>query len=177
MESGPIGDSSLPGLDMRARKGTKISGVFIRQARDADAAAICELIAELGYKRTSTQTRHTVARLNAKACEGGDLLLVAENTERVVCGWLQAHAAEVLESGFRVEILGLIVASSMRRRGVGQQLVAAAEQWARRLRARTLVVRSNVNRHESHSFYPALEFKAAKTQVVYKKTLRKGKWT
>lgn len=151
--------------------------ISIRKAREADAAPIGELIAELGYERDPADTCDAIARLQKKQRKGLDLLLVATNEKGDVGGWLQAHASEVLESGFRVELVGLIVSAKMRRLGMGRRLVAAAEQWARTLGAGSLVVRSNVNRKESHSFYPALGFKVAKTQVVYKKPLRRGKWT
>jgi GNAT superfamily N-acetyltransferase len=75
----------------------------------------------------------------------------------------------VLESGFRVEITGLVVSGEMRRRGVGRSLVAQAETWAAEISAGTIVVRSNAKRVESHEFYPALGYLPSKTQVVYRK--------
>jgi GNAT superfamily N-acetyltransferase len=77
----------------------------------------------------------------------------------------------VLESGFRVEIVGLVVAEDCRRHGVGRELVQRAEQWAAGLGAATVVVRSNTKREESHRFYPALGYAATKTQAVYRKRL------
>lgn len=50
-------------------------------------------------------------------------------------------------------------------------LVAAAERWAKSIRAPAIVVRSNVQRTGSHAFYPALNFSATKTQNVYRKSL------
>jgi hypothetical protein len=50
-------------------------------------------------------------------------------------------------------------------------LVLAAEQWAETVSAEAIVVRSNVNRLESHSFYPALGYPPIKTQRVYRKSL------
>ena len=98
------------------------------------------------------------------------LVLVAI-LEGQIAGWLQAQASEVLESGFRVEIVGLIVSESFRRRGVGRCLVERAEQWAKEIGAPAIVVRSNLKRVESHIFYPALGFSSSKSQAVYRKTL------
>jgi GNAT superfamily N-acetyltransferase len=86
-------------------------------------------------------------------------------------GWLQAHASHVLESGFRVEITGLIVSPEARRQGIGRALVNRAEEWACKLGAKAIVVRSNVHRVESHTFYPALGYDVSKTQTVYRKRL------
>jgi GNAT superfamily N-acetyltransferase len=77
----------------------------------------------------------------------------------------------VLESGFRVEINGLIVSPEARRRGVGRALVSRAEEWALQVGAEAIVVRSNVQRIESHAFYPALGYDVSKTQTVYRKRL------
>lgn len=89
-----------------------------------------------------------------------------------VVGWLQAHASESLESGYRVEIVGLIVGDGCRRRGIGRALVQQAERWASDIGSDVVVVRSNTKREEIHDFYPALGFSAAKTQEVYRKQLQ-----
>ena len=99
------------------------------------------------------------------------LVAVAELADGHLCGWLQAHSSETLESGFRVEIVGLVTSKATRRRGIGRLLVEYAESWAARLGATTLVVRSNVKREESHAFYAALGYDRTKTQHVYRKRL------
>ena len=99
------------------------------------------------------------------------MLLVAVGPANEPVAWLQAHAAQILESGVRVEIVGLIVSTEARRSGLGRSLVDEAERWARNIQAKTLVARSDIKRTESHAFYPALGFTLAKTQHVYRKTL------
>ena len=98
-------------------------------------------------------------------------MIVAALPDKAVVGWLQAHASHVLESGFRVEITGLIVSPEIRRGSVGRSLVAEAEKWAAAQSAETVVVRSNIQRIESHLFYPALGYALSKTQTVYRKLL------
>ena len=95
--------------------------------------------------------------------------MVAVSKQGEVCGWLQAHASVSLETGPRVEIVGLIVSEAMRRRGVGGSLVAQAETWAKEIASETVVVRSNAKRVESNAFYPALGYLPRKMQVVYVK--------
>ncbi len=141
--------------------------MIVRPARADDAGAIARLSAELGYPAAPEDT---VSRLTALLADERQLVVVAEDDGNVV-GWLQATAGLVLESGFRVEIVGLVVAAAARRRGVGRELVHRAETWAVGVGARVLVVRSNIARTESHRFYPALGFTAAKTQHVYRRIL------
>jgi GNAT superfamily N-acetyltransferase len=138
----------------------------VRSAIEADAVPIAALSRELGYPEEASAIRDRLRRILAR---DDHRVFVAEAQGGVVCGWLQAHSSDVLETGFRVEITGLVVSAQMRRRGVGGSLVTQAEKWASEISAGTIVVRSNAKRIESHEFYPALGYLPSKTQVVYRK--------
>jgi GNAT superfamily N-acetyltransferase len=142
------------------------TGYKVRAAVDADAAPIAALSRELGYPAETKVIRERMGRILAR---DDQRLFVAEGADGAVLGWLQAHSSDVLESGFRVEIIGMVVSEKMRRKGVGRSLVAQAETWAAEISAGTIVVRSNAKRVESHQFYPALGYLPSKTQVVYRK--------
>lgn len=139
-----------------------------RKATEQDAESIAALSAELGYTADAKTIRR---RIQAIRESNRDLLPAAVDARDTVIGWLQAHATHVLESGFRVEITGLVVSPAFRRLGIGRALVAEAEQWARKQGAEAVVVRSNASRTESHAFYPALGYSCTKTQRVYRKAL------
>jgi GNAT superfamily N-acetyltransferase len=145
------------------------SSVTIRRAASKDVEALTRLCGALGYPADDAAT---AARFGALEHSSTDIVLVAEK-EGAVIGWIQAHAAWVLESGFRVQIVGLVVEPHVRRSGAGRALVAAAEQWAKDLGSASIVVQSNVQRVESHAFYPALGYVRRKTQEVYGKALMK----
>src|SRR5215831_12144877 len=137
--------------------GNKIS---IRAATKADAAVIAKLTTELGYPVSAEVMRTRLAKI--LACR--EQLMIVALAERQVCGWLQAHYTEVIESGARVEIAGLIVTEKMRRRGIGRLLLAYAEDWAAAIHVRAMVVRTNMIRVASHVFYIAQGFAHVKTQ-------------
>jgi len=139
-----------------------------RAAELSDVAGIAALTAQLGYAADQDAIRGRLARLLGR----DDQIVVVAIVDQSIAGWLQAHASDVLESGFRVEIAGLIVAGRFRRRGIGRALVRHADKWAIAIGADAIVVRSNTKRMESHLFYPALGFAPAKTQAVYRKPLR-----
>jgi GNAT superfamily N-acetyltransferase len=103
-----------------------------------------------------------------------DLLLLATDESNQPIAWVQAHSAHILESGYRVEIVGMLVSHLFRRTGIGRALVSAVEEWAAKLKAEAIVVRSNISRKESHPFYQALGYKPTKTQHVYRKQLSAG---
>jgi GNAT superfamily N-acetyltransferase len=143
-------------------------GLTIRSADPADAFRLSQLSAELGYPASSTEIARRL-----------DLLLDRENETVLVCalpsgevvGWLHGSEQELLESGRRCEILGLVVDPEHRGRGVGRRLVQAVEQWAIGRGLEHIAVRSNILRAESHPFYERLGYVRTKTQHAYRKRL------
>jgi GNAT superfamily N-acetyltransferase len=122
----------------------------------------------LGYPVSGEAMESRLERLLSRP---GQIVLLAERPDGLVVGWLHASEQELLESGTRCEIQGLVVDESYRRRGAGRQLVAAAEAWARERGLEQMAVRSNVARLESHTFYEKLEYRRVKTQHAYRKQL------
>jgi predicted N-acetyltransferase YhbS len=140
----------------------------IRTATTDDVDAIAELTRQLGYAADAPEMHARLARMLARSDQ---LIVVAETEDRRVVGWLHATTSEVVESGLRAEIAGLVVADCARRQGIGRLLVAHAEQWAAAQGAPVMVVRSNLKRVESHAFYPSLGYTNTKNQAVYRKPL------
>lgn len=138
--------------------------ITVRLMTEADSVAVTELAAELGYPNELENIRHRIKVIGAS-----DLLLVAVDAADKVVGFIQAHRVGIIEAGFRVEILGLVVSPSARRLGLGRKLIIEVENWARKVAAEAVVVRSNTKRTESHIFYPAMGYQAIKTQAVYEK--------
>lgn len=145
-----------------------VTDVSIRGATLYDAARLAELSQVLGYPATADALAERLGRLLGRDEE---LVLVAEVSPGHVVGWLHGGERELLESGRRCEILGLVVDGSHRGQGVGRRLVHAAEAWASTRGLDQIAVRSNVGRAESHPFYERLGYVRAKTQHAYRKWL------
>jgi GNAT superfamily N-acetyltransferase len=145
-----------------------LANVSIRGATRADAARLAELSEVLGYPVTADALAERLGRLLGR---DGELVLVAEVMPGHVVGWLHGAEQELLESGRRCEILGLVVDGTPRGRGVGRRLVQAVEAWASTRGLAQMAVRSNVARAESHPFYERLGYVRAKTQHAYRKRL------
>lgn len=145
-----------------------MADVFIRRAVYADAARLAALSEVLGYPVTADALAERLGRLLGRDEE---LVLVAEVTPGHVVGWLHGAEQELLESGRRCEILGLVVDVTHRGQGVGRRLVQAAEAWASTRGLDQMAVRSSVTRAESHPFYERLGYVRAKTQHAYRKRL------
>jgi GNAT superfamily N-acetyltransferase len=158
--------TGTPGSDLA--EPSAVAEVSIRGATLADAARLAVLSEVLGYPATADGLAERLGRLLGR---GEELVLVAEVSPGHVVGWLHAGERELLESGRRCEILGLVVDGTHRGRGVGRQLVQAAEAWASTRGLDQMAVRSNVGRAESHPFYERLGYVLAKTQHAYRKRL------
>lgn len=142
----------------------------IRRAGVADAVELARLAGELGYPMTADEMRQ---RLAALLPSERHYVAVAANGERLL-GWVHVEHRISLEEGARAELMGLIVDSAARRRGLGRELVNVAEQWARARGLPWLVVRSNVAREPAHPFYESLGYARRKSQHVYRKALAPG---
>lgn len=139
----------------------------VRHARVEDADGIAWLSAELGYPNTAADI---AARLKK-------LLDLPTHAVFVLCdddglrGFAAAEHRLLLESGERVDIVGLVVEEAWRRCGGGSALLTAAELWAMKRGVPHLQVRSNVQREQSHPFFDALGYARSKTQHAYVKQL------
>lgn len=137
--------------------------ITIRSASLADSRAISSLTVQLGYRASGSEISERLEiLLNRPDC----FIAVAE-AAGVVVGWVAAEHRTLLESGPRVEIVGLVVAKRQRRSGIGSALVAAAEQWQKERGVSTIFLRSNIARPESHPFFERLGYSRHKTQHAY----------
>ena len=141
--------------------------ITLRRATEEDAEVVAELSGQLGYPIAAAVVRQRLASL---AAHPEHVILVAEGNGHVF-GWVQAHVAQSIEAGARGEILGLVVSRDVRRAGIGRRLMQEAERWTRARGVDLIVLRSNVQRPESHAFYVAIGYEHYKTQAAYRKPL------
>lgn len=137
--------------------------IDIRELALQDAAAAARLSVQLGYPCTEAEMAARIALLQQSQ---SDFAWVAALGDSLL-GWMQVTRTLRLESGEAAEITGLVVDSRARGAGVGRQLVAQAQAWARMQGLSRLIVRMNVMRTESKGFYLQLGFKEKKQQVVF----------
>lgn len=140
----------------------------LRKAHIGDAPEFARLTAELGYPVSTEDMRD---RLKLLLSHPDHHISVVEEGDALV-GWIAVEHRRTLESGERVEIVGLVVDQRRRGAGVGRMLVADAEQWAHRSGFDAIAVRSNILREDSHPFYQRLGYVKRKTQHFYLKTLK-----
>jgi GNAT superfamily N-acetyltransferase len=144
-----------------------VRDVKVRMATIGDAAAVASLAGELGYP---TSAEEMSQRLTALSASPNDAVFVAI-LGLVPVAWIHVGILTAVESPPHAQILGVVVSSSLRARGIGAQLVAHAEEWARARGVTRIRVRSNVVRERTHAFYERLGYAVTKTQKVFDKGL------
>ena len=140
----------------------------IRRAKHADAVRIAELSGQLGYPATPAQMRKRLLGIKPASQHA---VFVADSPERGVIGWVHVSRQPLLEEEIRAEVNGLVVAEGQRSLGAGAQLLAAAEDWARKHGCKSMSVRSNVIRERAHQFYERHGYEHYKTQKSFRKSL------
>jgi GNAT superfamily N-acetyltransferase len=88
-----------------------------------------------------------------------------------VVGWIGVALCESITDSGRADIQGLVVEDEYRGNGIGQLLVQAAEEWARRRNCTSMRLVSNIVRDRAHEFYKRLGYDILKTQHAFKKVL------
>ncbi len=111
---------------MRAGEQEKLK---IRRAKSADAAQIAVLTGQLGYPATTAQIRERLREIQPASLHA---VFVADSATDGVIGWVHVSRQPLLEVEIRAEVNGLVVAEGQRNLGAGAQLLAAAEDWARK---------------------------------------------
>ncbi len=133
----------------------------------SDVERVADLCTQLGYPSGAADV---ASRFDAIAARPDHAVFVAVEDTGHVIGWVHVCAGMlVLEADQWAEIGGLVVDAGVRGRGVGDRLLAAAEDWARARGYRQVRLRSNVIREAAHQFYRRRGYEVFKTQLNFRK--------
>ena len=129
----------------------------IRFANVADAASIEHLFAELGHDVSASSL---VSRW-AKVCPDNDAILVAE-TGGQITGMVSIDQFEVIHRDDPVgRVTALIVAPGFRGRGIGGELLRAAECHLLSRGCCRIEIVSNLRYAHAHRFYEHLDYESS----------------
>ena len=128
---------------------------MIRPAEERDAPALAELMTQLGY---ATSVDEMSARLRAILHDKTFAPFVAVEADEV-CGMIGVSSSSSYEHNDRNgRIIALVVDARMRRRGLGRQLLAFAEDYLARENVGRIALTSRFTREEAHKFYESLGY-------------------
>lgn len=141
--------------------------LVIREIDPDDAEAAAELSGELGYPVSPEEMKNRIQKLHALR----DHVVYVAWRPDAVAGWIDVALVHHLQGEAFAEIGGLVVSEDLRSSGIGRELVAKAEQWARSRGITKVVVRSNIIRDAAHRFYRREGYQQTKTSAVFVKSL------
>lgn len=143
----------------------------VRVATAADAEAIAALLTHLGYE---TDVEGLEQRLVALVRSPDDTVLVDER-DGVVGVVVVSRTHSLIDPSLFGRITALCVSRHHQRRGVGEDLVRAAEAWlvARGVRLVQVNCGRRPEREAAHEFYPSLGYRDQHDHhVLYEKHLQ-----
>jgi GNAT superfamily N-acetyltransferase len=124
--------------------------IRVRRANGSDLPAISGLMERLGYPAAAIELNRRFLAIWHNRQE--HRLLVAEY-DTILAGLIHLTIRHTLMQDNSVEIVSLIVAESLRERGIGQMLLREAEQWALDLKLTSVRLYSKTACISAHQFY------------------------
>jgi len=135
----------------------------IRRITSSDVPSAAALLAELGYPTTEADLGE---RLKAIATNPDDAVLVAAEDGNIL-GLVSVHSFEMIHRPGRLgRVTALVVAAAARGRGVGAELLGAAEAHLRAKGCVKLEVTSGEQRSSAHDFYAANGYKEERVRFT-----------
>lgn len=139
---------------------------MIRRAESSDVADLARLLTQLGYPATDAEMD---ARWEAIASRPDFATLLAVEGQEIR-GMIGLSTAPSYTHNERVgRIVVLVVDEEKRGRGVGAELVAAAETYFREQGIRRMRLTTRTERADAHRFYERLGF--GRTGLRFEKTI------
>ena len=127
----------------------------IRAAEIRDAAAIAQLMCELGYETTKSDMEMRMERI---ATDERYRTFVAMRDGKVcgMIGTVTSPSYEHNDMGGR--ILALVTSKTMRRHGIGRALIVTAEKDFAHRGIRRIALNTQLAREDAHKFYESLGY-------------------
>lgn len=137
--------------------------IEIRDAASEDAAALAVLLDQLGYPSTQAEVTRRLANL---ASTGSDECLVALRNGEVV-GMAAVHvSATLVDDNLVAKLSTIVVDRRYRRLGIGEALLSAVEQRARKIGCSLIFLTTADRRDGAHAFYRRIGFEETGRRFV-----------
>lgn len=140
---------------------------MIRPAAKNDVKEMTEIIStSLGYPCSEELVEE---KLNGVDRDREEVFVSV--VDEKVNGFIHVEKYDTLYFETLCNVLGLAVANSAKRQGIGSALIQAAEDWARSKGISAMRLNSGGKRSEAHTFYKNLGYDDVKEQLRFMKKL------
>jgi len=126
-----------------------------------------ELLSQLGYPLGSKELRR---RYDSVMGTADHALLVAED-EGDIIALCHVYARPALDKPPEAVVQALVVNQAYRGRGVGRDMMMAAETWAGDHGFTSVALYSNALRSDAHAFYETIGYRLTATSHLFRKSL------
>jgi ribosomal protein S18 acetylase RimI-like enzyme len=133
----------------------RLFDLTIRVAEKNDAAALAQLMSELGYETTESEMQTRMERISTDE-RYRTFVAVLDGKVCGMIGTLTSLSYEHNDPGGR--ILAIAILSTMRRRGIGNALMATAENDFAHRGIRRVALNAQLAREDAHKFYESLGY-------------------
>ena len=140
---------------------------MIRPAAKSDVKEMTEIInTSLGYPCSEELVEEKLKSVDRDREE-----VFVSVVDGKVNGFIHVEKYDTLYFETLCNVLGLAVANSAKRRGIGSALIQAAESWAKNKGIYAMRLNSGGKRSEAHTFYKNLGYDDVKEQQRFMKNL------
>ena len=140
-----------------------VNDIIIREATDLDSPAIASLMTQLGYPTAPAEMRARLISILSHA----DYHTFVTELQGMVVGMVGICLGILYEkNGLHGRLLALVVDERWRGQGIGETLVAQAEEWIRACGGSLVIVNSSSHRIEAHRFYLRLGYELTGVRLV-----------
>jgi ribosomal protein S18 acetylase RimI-like enzyme len=127
----------------------------IRHAQPGDAAALAQLMCELGYETTKSEMQMRLQRI-ATDQRYRTFVAVCDGNVCGMIGTLTYPSIEHNDPSGR--IVALVILRTTRRRGIGRALIAIVEKDFAQRGIRRIALNTQLAREDAHKFYESLGY-------------------
>ncbi len=136
--------------------------ITVRKAKASDAEVIAALLGELGYPQTPDMVRRRLEELTK--FPSARVLVAVNGGEVIAVGTL--NFIPLLHDQKIARVSALAVIGPYRGKGVGQIMMGAFENIARKAGCPRLEVTSNIRRTGAHGFYERMGYEETSKRFV-----------
>jgi GNAT superfamily N-acetyltransferase len=120
---------------------------------------------QLGYP---VALEHLSLRLTPLLLQSDHALFATERLGGHLLGWGHDSRCFLVHADLEAQTGELMVGAAVRRSGVGNCLMQAAEQWVREKGCWAIYLRSHVSRADAHQLYHKIGYKVVTSSVFHK---------